>query len=573
MKKADRSRNAAYVAKLVRKFIIENRIFRVLLLPILLYVYLSNKFHFLLQEAIADMQQYVAVGIFDDHQSSVLVFMHAMVPAAHYLASFVYKYLSAHILYSILGDSFRHCLREYISVDHGSFHGLGSGRIHSLIERRTNAIMKLVETILMSVLINLMFLVIVCRHFFSTSRAVLVLILVQAVLYAAVSWRGALLKNISRKRYNQSHNRASNTLYGILQNYNMVKAYNKEESELTRYRRHLEAVESSSREYSQMGDFVEFVQKIVLSAPSAFLAFSMLKGSLFAELRSGNRYAQYVLLYTDMRRAIMDLKKDLFAMNENITDILDSKIENANPDDEHAGVHKDTFDASIEFRNVGYSLGNRTIISNFSARVEKGEKVGVIGKNGCGKSSLINVLLRFIDFRGEILIDGHDIRELSKASVRELMSFAPQSQYMFDGTVLENLLYPCKVPDERHIIEKCREFNMHVIFSRLENGYQTEVGESGKFLSGGQRQKIGFMRAVAKDSNIVLLDEPTSSLDANAERELIDMIFECMVGKTVFLVVHNHDLLSRCDKIFGLADSRITVYHTFESFIKDRSKY
>lgn len=537
-----------------------------------LFIVVSSKFHMKFQESIADVAKYiVGLGPQDGEHGRRIFALFLIHPLFHYMSSLVQKVVLAFVLQSLLAESFRQCLEEYISISHNDFHHLGSGQIHSLVERRTNGILKLVETLFADVLFPLFFIAQGIGYFSRCSVSVLALTVVQIVVYGGVSWYGAVVRNRFRKRYNKSYNLASNKLYGILQNYDIIRTYNRGEEELGRYRKSLDAVGRDSRIYGQIGSFIEFFQKGLFFLPNAFLIFSVMNGYCFTDLR-GSEYMSYGRFFSELRTQVMNLKSSLFVMNENLTDILDSRIENAEQDDE-GGVSVQTLRQGIRIENMSVCVGGRVLVRDFSVDVKRGEKIGIIGKNGCGKTSFINVLLRFLEYEGRVFVDDCELREIRKSAMRDLISFVPQSHYLFDGTVMENLGYALDRVDEEWIVKKCKQFNSHEMFQMLENGYQTNVGEGGQFLSGGQKQRVGFVRAMVKDADIVLLDEPTSNLDANAEKEFVEMIFSRMQEKTMFLVVHDHELLRGFDKILGFCDGTVTVYESFDRFIADRTRY
>ncbi|AFN83927.1 MdlB-type mitochondrial ABC transporter [Encephalitozoon romaleae SJ-2008] len=537
------------------------------------FIMLSSKLHFEFQKLITKIEQYIVGKTTDGTDPSRLLISFMVLPINHYIASLIYKLISAYIIQLLMGKSFHHCLREYLLMNYHGFHHLGSGQIHSLVERRSNAIVSFMRIFFADIFFNVTYVMWGFLYFCRCSMGIVTLTIVQILVYAVVSWRGTIIRNHFRRKYNAAYNTASNRLYGVLQNYDIIKSYNKEEKELSKYLGTVWDVGRHSRRYDQVNGFVEFFQKSLFFIPNAFLVFMIVNGYMFKSMRIGNRYIEYSKFFSELRNGIMKLKDSIFTMNENLTDIFDSRIENAAEEDDGLGLTIETFSDSIRFSDVSIHIGNKLVIEGFNGEIRKGEKIGIIGKNGCGKSSFINALLRFLEYKGEIYIDGVELRRIRKSSVRNLISFVPQNHHLFNGTVLENIAYSCNSIEYEDVLKKCVHFNAHEMLSKLEKGYQTLVGENGKFLSGGQKQRVSFMRAMVKDSDIVVLDEPTSNLDADSEKELVEMILKKMKDKTVFLVVHDHDLLRGFDKILGLHDSTVRVYDSFDEFIIDRSKY
>ncbi|KAG5860288.1 ABC transporter [Encephalitozoon hellem] len=563
----------SYMMSLVTNFLVKDRMVLLGISATVFFIMLSSKFHFEFQKLITKVEQYIVVKATDGTESSRLLISFMLLPINHYVASLIYKLISAYVIQILMGKSFQHCLKEYLLINYHGFHHLGSGQIHSLVERRSNAMVSFMRIFFADIFFNVTYVMWGFLYFYRCSVGIVVLTIVQILVYAVVSWRGTIIRNHFRRKYNSAYNTASNRLYGILQNYDIIKSYNKEEKELSKYLGTIWDVGRHSRKYDQVNAFVEFFQKSLFFVPNAFLVFMIINGYMFKSMTVGNRYIEYSKFFSELRNGIMKLKDSIFTMNENLTDIFDSKIEDMAEEDDGLGLTIESFNDSIRFCDVSICIGNKLIMEGFSGEIKKGEKIGIIGKNGCGKSSLINALLRFLEYRGEIHIDGIELRRIRKSSIRSLISFVPQNHHLFNGTVLENIAYSCNSVEYEDVLKKCMHFNTHEMFSKLGKGYQTVVGENGKFLSGGQKQRISFMRAMVKDSDIIVLDEPTSNLDADSERELVEMILKRMKGKTVFLVVHDHDLLRGFDKILGLHDNAVKVYDSFDEFIVDRSKY
>ncbi|KMV65275.1 mitochondrial ABC transporter [Encephalitozoon cuniculi EcunIII-L] len=572
MKRSKESGRYSYIVSLVTSFLVKDKVVLLGIFATVLFIMLSSKLHFEFQKSITRVEQYI-VGRADGTESSKLLVSFIFLPIGHYVTSLIHKLISAYVVQLLTGKSFSHCLREYLLISHHEFHHLGSGQIHSLIERRSNAMVSFMRILFADIFFNVSYALWGFMYFYRCSAGVVVLTVVQILMYVAVSWYGTVIRNHFRRKYNAAYNSASNRLYGILQNYDIIKSYNKEERELSKYFGAVWDVGRRSRRYDQVNGFIEFFQKSLFFVPNAFLVFMIMNGHLFKSMRIENRYIEYSKFFSELRNGIMKLKESIFVMNENLTDIFDSKIENCAEEDNGFGLTIETFDDAIRFVDMSIYIGNKPVVKGFTGEIRKGEKVGIIGKNGCGKSSLINALLRFLEYDGEVYVDGIDLKRIRKSSIRNLISFVPQSYHLFNGTVLENIAYSCNSVEYDYVLKRCEHFDMHETFSKLGKGYQTLVGENGKFLSGGQKQRISFMRAMVKDSDVVALDEPTSNLDADSERRLVEMILKKMDGKTVLLVVHDHDLLKGFDKILGLYNNTVRVYDSFDEFIADRSKY
>ena len=213
----------------------------------------------------------------------------------------------------------------------------------------------------------------------------------------------------------------------------------------------------------------------------------------------------------------------------------------------------------IEFRNVSYAYEpENAVLKGVSLTVPPGRTVALVGPSGSGKSTLVNLTLRFFDpDRGKILIDGQDIKHVTVDSLRDVIALVTQDPVLFDDTIRANIAYGAKPIDEDQVIHAAKAAAAHDFIMSLPKGYDTRVGEAGGLLSGGERQRIAFARAIYKDAPILLLDEPTSSLDSEAEAKVQTALEELMRGRTVLMIAHRLSTVKKADLICVLDQGRI----------------
>eukprot|EP01132_Coremiostelium_polycephalum_P002983 gene2983-3724_t len=226
----------------------------------------------------------------------------------------------------------------------------------------------------------------------------------------------------------------------------------------------------------------------------------------------------------------------------------------------------------IEFRKVHFSYAKQEIVFNdLNLIIEPGEKVGVVGYSGAGKSSLIHLLLRYFSYNaGEILIDGHNINQITQESLRQQIAVIPQDTMLFHRTLLDNLRYGNLAASEEEIIEACKQAYVHDFIMSLPQQYQTYAGERGLRLSGGQRQRIAIARAILKKAPILLLDEATSALDSHTE-QLIQKSLDRLISdksQTVIAIAHRLSTLKHMDRIIVLNQGNILEQGTHEMLLQ-----
>jgi ATP-binding cassette subfamily B protein len=195
--------------------------------------------------------------------------------------------------------------------------------------------------------------------------------------------------------------------------------------------------------------------------------------------------------------------------------------------------------------------------------------IGIVGPSGSGKTTLINLLCRFYDTTyGTIEIDGHDIRSFTKRSLRGQTGLVLQEPFLFRGTIRDNIAYGRPDADIEEVMQAARAANAHDFIARLPDGYDTRLGESGSGLSGGERQRVSIARALLYDPKILILDEATSSVDTESEREIQEALGTVCKGRTTIAIAHRLSTLRNADRIVVMDDGRIREMGTHDELMK-----
>ena len=213
----------------------------------------------------------------------------------------------------------------------------------------------------------------------------------------------------------------------------------------------------------------------------------------------------------------------------------------------------------VVFENVSFSYNSREqVLHNISFEVQKGMRVGIAGRTGAGKSTLINLLFRFYDpSSGSILLDGQDIRDYKLEELRKQFSVVLQDTILFSGTIRDNIAYGALGCSDEEIIRAAKVANAHEFISRFPKGYHTKVGDKGMQLSGGERQRIALARAFIANAPIMVFDEPTSSIDTKTEAAIVESMERVMHGRTTFIIAHRLSTLENCDLLLIIDQGRI----------------
>jgi subfamily B ATP-binding cassette protein MsbA len=228
----------------------------------------------------------------------------------------------------------------------------------------------------------------------------------------------------------------------------------------------------------------------------------------------------------------------------------------------------------ISIENVTFCYDKKPVLKNINLSIKAGEVVAFVGMSGSGKTSLVNLIPRFYDVsEGRIMIDGYDVRNVSLQSLRRQIAIVTQQTILFNDTVRKNIAYGDIQRTEEDIINAAKAANAHDFIMRLPKGYDSNIGELGTKLSGGEKQRISIARALLKNAPVLILDEATSSLDTEAELEVQDALDNLMKGRTTLVIAHRLSTIRNADRIIALVNGKIVEEGDHETLLKKKGEY
>ena len=324
---------------------------------------------------------------------------------------------------------------------------------------------------------------------------------------------------------------------------------------------------------SELGQVIPIVSATVVANLSLALAIyvglnSLIDGEINILYFAGYLFASARLI--DGVAAFNQFYGELMYMDSPIEKIKALRSEEIQPGRE---TEFKSFD--IEGKNVEFSyLDDKKVIDNISFKALQGKTTALVGPSGCGKSTLIKLVARLYDYdRGEILIDGKEINKARTEDLFKHISMVFQDVILFNGSVMENIRLGRPTASDEEVLEAARLANCDEFVKKLENGYDTEIGENGSNLSGGERQRISIARAFLKDAEIILLDEIAASLDVENEKYIQESLNKLIKNKTVMIVSHRMKSIRNVDQIIVMKDGKIEDFGKHDELIKESKTY
>ncbi|MFP7298505.1 ABC transporter ATP-binding protein [Neobacillus niacini] len=303
------------------------------------------------------------------------------------------------------------------------------------------------------------------------------------------------------------------------------------------------------------GGFLAVKGMITIGAIASFITYSR----------------QFVRPLNDLAQ-IFNMLQSGVAGAERVFEILDEEEE---PDDSKNAIVLDNPKGHVVFENVSFGYrGDVPILKNVSFESDIGSSTALVGPTGAGKTTIVNLLTRFYDVtEGRILLDGHDIREYTRDSLRSCFGFVLQDTYLFSGSIKENIKYGKPEASDEEVIQAAKMANAHAFIRRLPNQYETSLSENGGNLSQGQRQLIAIARVILAKPAVLILDEATSSIDTRTELHIQEALLTLMEGRTSFIIAHRLNTIRDADNIMVIENGQILEKGSHAGLMSKKGKY
>jgi len=482
------------------------------------------------------------------------------------------QWLGNKVVFDIRNTMFRHL--QGLSI--GYIDRRGVGAVMTRIQNDVSVIQDMFTDTVIGIISNVLVLVGIVAIMFWTNwkMALLAMIVVPIMTIVMRYWQ----------RYAKAAYRATRRTIGIvnanlaesIDGMRVVQAYTREPENMRYFRKingdNLAASIDAAKYSSILFPTVNF-----LSASATALILYVGGHLVYGDTLSLGQLVLFIALIDRFFAPIRDLSQQYSTMQsamaagERIFEVLDVEPEIV---DKPGAIDLPPITGKVDYNHVSFGYGNREILHDINLHVKPGETVAFVGETGAGKSSMVNLLMRFVDvWEGSITIDDHDIRDVTQESLRSQLGIVLQDTFLFGSTIRQNIAYARNDATRAEIEEAAREVGAHDFIMKLSQGYDTPVEERGVSLSVGQRQLISFARALLADPRILILDEATSSIDTQTEKLIQQALKRLLKGRTSFVIAHRLSTIREADKVVVMHLGEIIEMGTHDELMAKGGAY
>lgn len=452
-----------------------------------------------------------------------------------------------------------------------------SGRLQSKIMRDVEAVETLSTQMFLSILNIALNIAIALIVTINKSLVVFIFFLLTTPIAAATM---VFFRNVMKKRNNEFRKEMEETSARVMEMIELIpvtRAHALEEEEVQKMSGQLFAVAEKGYRLdviqSLFGSVGWAIFQIFQVVCLGFTGFLAIKGTVMPG--DITLYQSYFATIVSQVSSLMSLIPTIAKGIESVNSIGEVLLEDDIEQNEGKEIIKDIY-GEFDFKDVTFRYNNidRPVLHNLNLHVDKGETIALVGESGAGKSTILNLVIGFNQVNsGEVLIDGHNMKDIDLRSYRKYLAVVPQTSILFSGTIRDNITYGVDNVDEATLDEIVKAANLTDLINSLPDGLDTMVGEHGGKLSGGQRQRISIARALIRNPKVIVLDEATSALDSISEKLIQEALNNLTKDRTTFIVAHRLSTIKDADKIAVIADGHCVEYGTYDELMNLKGEF
>ena len=452
-----------------------------------------------------------------------------------------------------------------------------SGRLQSKIMLDVEAVETLSTQMFLSILNIALNIAIALIVTINKSLVVFIFFLLTTPIAAATM---VFFRNVMKKRNNEFRKEMEETSARVMEMVELIpvtRAHALEEEEVQKMSGQLFAVAEKGYRLdviqSLFGSVGWAIFQIFQVVCLGFTGFLAIKGTVMPG--DITLYQSYFATIVSQVSSLMSLIPTIAKGIESVNSIGEVLLEDDIEQNEGKEIIKDIY-GEFDFKDVTFRYNNidRPVLHNLNLHVDKGETIALVGESGAGKSTILNLVIGFNQVNsGEVLIDGHNMKDIDLRSYRKYLAVVPQTSILFSGTIRDNITYGVDNVDEATLDEIVKAANLTDLINSLPDGLDTMVGEHGGKLSGGQRQRISIARALIRNPKVIVLDEATSALDSISEKLIQEALNNLTKDRTTFIVAHRLSTIKDADKIAVIADGHCVEYGTYDELMNLKGEF
>lgn len=452
-----------------------------------------------------------------------------------------------------------------------------SGRLQSKIMRDVEAVETLSTQMFLSILNIALNIAIALIVTINKSLVVFIFFLLTTPIAAATM---VFFRNVMKKRNNEFRKEMEETSARVMEMVELIpvtRAHALEEEEVQKMSGQLFAVAEKGYRLdviqSLFGSVGWAIFQIFQVVCLGFTGFLAIKGTVMPG--DITLYQSYFATIVSQVSSLMSLIPTIAKGIESVNSIGEVLLEDDIEQNEGKEIIKDIY-GEFDFKDVTFRYNNidRPVLHNLNLHVDKGETIALVGESGAGKSTILNLVIGFNQVNsGEVLIDGHNMKDIDLRLYRKYLAVVPQTSILFSGTIRDNITYGVDNVDEATLDEIVKAANLTDLINSLPDGLDTMVGEHGGKLSGGQRQRISIARALIRNPKVIVLDEATSALDSISEKLIQEALNNLTKDRTTFIVAHRLSTIKDADKIAVIADGHCVEYGTYDELMNLKGEF
>ncbi|KAL6122830.1 hypothetical protein NUSPORA_00089 [Nucleospora cyclopteri] len=473
---------------------------------------------------------------------------------------------------SVISKAYRNAIKsffkQYIELPYVDFVNLGVGTIQFSINRRANSLISFLKIVCIRFASNIIFLSIILSKLGSSITFAAIIRSIGVLTFFMFFITLIQIKRTKlRKGINTANEKNGQKILDILLNYERIKAYDNDKVELDKYHHVLSEMVGFYQVYEGLYEILSSATKICFLIITVTIYFYMNEDDETPPML----FEQIFFVSIRLKTVVGDILGDLNRVYTSYINFVATGMHKSRKDKSIQKFYMARFCENIEILNLSVRLNQQRILKNISCTIYKGEKIAICGESSSGKSVFLNSIVGNYTYKGAILFDGFEQKQILEKSLYRNIAYIPQEPTLFNESLIDNLKLGNNKIEDSKVMELCDMFGMHELFRDL--GYTKSVGTLGNKLSGGQKQKVLFMRSLIKNAPILIFDQAMSNIDAVTEEFLLKSLNEKVKRATFLAVVKNLNTLKFFDRILLLKKGRLVADGTFEELCKSNKKF